>query len=89
MKKHHIYVICFIVVMIDQMTKFLITKNLNVLESLPVIPSFFSIHYIQNYGAAWGILENQVFLLSIVSAIAFILINRYLQKIEELKKISC
>lgn len=79
-KKDKIYLLSFIVLLLDQMIKFMVTKNMQVLESISVIPNFFQIHYIQNEGAAWGILNNQTLVLTLIGAIALILLNRYLQK---------
>ena len=38
----------------DQITKVVIRGNFALHESLPVIPGFFDLRYIQNTGAAWG-----------------------------------
>ncbi len=87
-KKDKIYLVSFIVLLLDQMIKFIITKNMQVLESIAVIPNFFQIHYIQNEGAAWGILNNQTFILILIGALALILLNRYLQKEATFTKVS-
>lgn len=87
-KKDKIYLVSFIVLLLDQMIKFIITKNMQVLESIAVIPNFFQIHYIQNEGAAWGILNNQTLILTLISALALILLNRYLQKETTFTKLS-
>lgn len=42
----------------DQFTKYLITSNLQLYDSIPVIPDVFEIHYIRNSGTVWGILSG-------------------------------
>lgn len=88
MKKDKIYIISFITLLLDQMIKFLITKNMKVLESIPVIPHFFNIHYIQNRGAAWGILQDNTIFLTLITAVALIILNQYLNKEIHFTKLS-
>ena len=46
-------------ILLDQLTKILVRNNMNLFESIPVIPKVFHITYIENPGAAFGILANQ------------------------------
>jgi len=77
LKKELIFsLIAFLVVLSDQLTKYFILKNnpqinLNVLE----------ITLIKNTGAGFGILQDQTFLLGIVSLIVALLIIIYYHKI--------
>lgn len=48
-----------ILVVFDQLTKYLIDHNMDLYDSIPVIDDIFEIHYIRNTGAAWGILADQ------------------------------
>ena len=67
-------IICFLILVgIDQITKYLVTHNMELFSSIPVIQDVFEIHYIQNPGAAWGILANSYILFYIVTVIVFIL----------------
>lgn len=68
-----------LVIIFDQVTKFLILSNLPLYRSIPIIPGFFSITHIHNPGGAFGFMANQsltmrhvVFLL--VSSLAVCLI---------------
>ena len=45
-------------VVLDQLTKFLITFNMQLGAQIPVIDKFFYITYWRNKGAAWGIFQN-------------------------------
>lgn len=46
------------VVMLDQLTKWLVTGSMRLHESIAIIPDFFSLTYIRNSGAAFGILAG-------------------------------
>lgn len=46
------------VTLLDQAGKFLIRRHFDLYESLPVIPGLFNLRYIQNTGAAWGMLAG-------------------------------
>ncbi len=69
-----IFLISIIVIIIDQATKLVIENILNINESISIIKNFFSIHYINNYGAAFGILKNFTPFLLIISFFVLILI---------------
>jgi len=88
MKKDHIYIITFLFLFIDQLSKYIIKENLNLFEKIEIIPHFFSINYVQNEGAAWGILSNMSIVLTIISALFIILLNKYINKQNNLNKLS-
>lgn len=71
MKKHHIYKISVVIVILDQLFKFLVRTNMNVLESHFLIPHFFSLTYVQNEGAAWGMFRDATIFLIFISVVAF------------------
>lgn len=48
-----------IIIIADQITKFIIKSNFNLYEQLDVIKNFFRIIYIKNSGAVWGLFSNQ------------------------------
>jgi len=72
-----IFIIVSIVLSLDQLTKFLITRNLSYNQSIPVIKGIFHLTLIHNRGAAFGILKNQVplFIITSIAAIALIYFN--------------
>ena len=53
--------IASLVVVVDQVTKWLIVQNFRMHEALPVIPDFFDLVYVRNKGAAFGILADTGF----------------------------
>ncbi|WP_019554165.1 signal peptidase II [Propionispira raffinosivorans] len=54
-----ILILCLVIILVDQFSKFYIQSMMNLGMSIPVIPHIFHITYILNPGAAFGILENQ------------------------------
>ena len=46
------------VIIVDQMTKLSIMQNMRLHESIPIIPNLFSLTYIRNPGAAFGLLAG-------------------------------
>ena len=63
---------------IDQLTKILVSKNMSLYESFAVIPKVFNITYIQNRGAAFGMLANHRWVFMIISTVAIIGMAVYL-----------
>jgi signal peptidase II len=47
------------IVLLDQVTKALVMRSFVLHESMPIIPSFFSLTYVRNPGAAFGLLAQQ------------------------------
>ncbi|MBI4981586.1 MAG: signal peptidase II [Candidatus Omnitrophica bacterium] len=75
--------IVFIVIAIlflDQVSKFLVTKNLFLGQSIVVIKGIFHLSLVHNRGAAFGLLKNQVPLFVVTSIIAVFLIFLELKK---------
>lgn len=59
MKKNFLFFgIAFLVVVIDQITKFLITSKLSFLESITIINNFFYFTLIKNFGIGFGLLNT-------------------------------
>ena len=57
---------------IDQLTKIIVSSNMELYESISVIPKTFNITYIQNRGAAFGMLSNHRWVFMVVSILAII-----------------
>ena len=73
------FILAAVILSLDQLTKFIITKNLMPHESMPVIKGIFHFTLVHNRGAAFGILKGQLFLFIFTSVIAIILIYRTLK----------
>ncbi|MFH0826662.1 MAG: signal peptidase II [Candidatus Omnitrophota bacterium] len=68
-------IIIIAILALDQLTKFLISRNLSIHESVPVIPRVFHLTLVANRGAAFGILKNQTLLFISTSILAVVLIS--------------
>jgi len=69
-----IFIIVFAILSLDQLSKFLITKNLPLNDSVPVIKGIFHFTLVHNRGAAFGILRNQLPLFIVTALFSIVLI---------------
>lgn len=72
-------IIAAIVLILDQLTKLVITGNMIEFEDIPVISGFFHITYVRNTGMAWSLLSGKQFFLSLMAAIAIGVMIYYLK----------
>ncbi|WP_130863834.1 signal peptidase II [Bacilliculturomica massiliensis] len=72
------YLIIAVLIAADQFTKYLIQSGVALNESIPVVDGIFHITYIQNFGAAFSILQNRQTLLLIISGAAIAALLGYL-----------
>ena len=61
----------------DQYTKYLVSCNMTVNETIPIIPGIFDLTYVRNTGAAFGMLAGKTVLLSIVTGAMLIALSVY------------
>ena len=75
--KCYLYSILVVIagVAVDQFTKYLAVKNLKGQDSFIIIKNVFQLHYLENRGAAFGMLQNQraFFIFSFIIIIAAII----------------
>lgn len=74
------FIIIALVVLFDQLTKYLVQSNMDLNSTIPLIDGIFHITYIQNYGAAFSILQNKTVFLIIMQLIVIAVILVYLVK---------
>lgn len=74
------YILALFVICLDQLTKWTIVINMKIGESIPIIENFFYITSHRNRGAAWGILQGQMWFFYIVTVIVIIGIIYYIQR---------
>ncbi len=75
----------FILLLVDQITKLWARTSLSLKGSIPVIDDFFHLTYVENRGAAFGILQGKsvVFALISISVIVMLLLYYRSQKQKE------
>lgn len=86
-EKFKIILIAVISVILDQIVKYLIISKCTLYKKNPVIDGFFNITYVQNRGAAWGILNNNIILLVVITVLALGLICSFIFKEYNIKKL--
>ncbi|SHJ61763.1 signal peptidase II . Aspartic peptidase. MEROPS family A08 [Anaerobranca californiensis DSM 14826] len=69
--------IIIITLILDQWTKYLITSQMILNQSIPVINNFFHITYVKNPGAAFGILPYQTTFFIIVTVLVVVVLGYY------------
>ncbi|MGB3261547.1 signal peptidase II [Paenisporosarcina sp.] len=74
------YLVAIAVVAIDQWTKWLVVKNMELGERIVLMDPTFALLSHRNRGAAWGMLEGQMWLFTIVTIIVVIGILYYFHK---------
>ena len=83
MKKYFKYVICILLIIIDQLSKYIVSVNFDLYETKVIIKNFFNITYNINDGAAFGILSGaRIFFILITVFIMFYLIKNLKEFIE-------
>lgn len=73
-----ILIVAVLTLFMDQISKVLIEMFFKLNEERIVIQNFFSIHYINNYGASWSMLNNKTPLIIALSIISLIIIYRFM-----------
>lgn len=56
------YIIAFGIIILDQLTKWLVVRNMEVRESIPIVENIIHLTSHRNAGAAFGILQGQMWL---------------------------
>jgi signal peptidase II len=69
-----IYVIAAVVLILDQTVKFIIQMRMIPGHTLPIINNIFHLTYVQNTGAAFGIMAGRNFFFAIISLLAIVLV---------------
>lgn len=73
-KIYMIPILCIgLLVAIDQLTKHIVRSSFALYESKPLIKGVFHLSYIQNTGAAWGLLKGRL-VLFVVLTLAFLIV---------------
>ncbi len=65
-------------ILLDQFTKLLAVKHLMGKPSIPIIPGILELEYLENRGAAFGLLQNQKVLFLLIGTVFLIVVLYYL-----------
>lgn len=76
------YLIAFFVIALDQVTKWMVVKQMEIGESIEIIPNFLYITSHRNRGAAWGILQGQMWFFYIITVIVIIALVLYIRRLK-------
>ena len=71
---------------LDQFTKVLATTNLKDQPDFPIIPDVLELHYLENYGAAFSMLQNQKIFFIFIAVVILAAICFVLYKMPAMKK---
>ena len=82
-----IYIVIIIFLIIDIISKLIVSRVCTLNNSVSVINNFFSITYTHNYGGAWSLFSDSTILITVISIIVIIGIIIYLSKKKINKKI--
>jgi signal peptidase II len=72
-----VFALALTIAVLDQITKQIVRYSFDLGETRPVIEGFFSLTYVRNTGAAWGILGGQNAFLILLSVVMLFVILRY------------
>lgn len=73
-----LFLITFLIIVLDQISKHMAVKYLKGKSSYIIIKNFFHLHYVENFGAAFGILQNKKAFFIIITSIVIIGITFFL-----------
>ena len=74
------YAIALVIIAADQFTKWLVLQNMEIGERIPVFEPYLAWLSHRNRGAAWGMLEGQMWLFAIITIAVIIGILYYFHK---------
>lgn len=73
------YGLAVLLIALDQWTKFLVMKKMEIYETIPILDGFLSFTSHRNKGAAWGVLQDQMIFFYIITLIVVVAIVFYMQ----------
>ena len=74
------YGIAIVVILLDQLTKWLVVKNMELGEKITIWDPYIGLLSHRNRGAAWGMLEGQMWLFYVVTLLVVVGIIYFFQK---------
>jgi len=86
--KKKLLIISILCILIDQISKLIIVNSFDVDNGFNVIKGFFSITYVKNTGAAWGMFSNGTIILSLVSIVFLFFMIKYIYELKNINYLS-
>lgn len=80
--KYNIFTLAILIAALDQAVKIEVVKNIGFFDSIPILGGSFNLVKTHNTGAAFSLLEGQVFFLSLLSIFALIITIIYIVKLK-------
>ncbi|WP_226578549.1 signal peptidase II [Halobacillus litoralis] len=74
------YIVAIAILILDQWTKWLVVTKMNIGQSIPIIENFFYLTSHRNQGAAWGILQGQMWFFYIITIVVIGFVIYYLHQ---------
>lgn len=74
------YFLALIVIILDQLTKWIVATKMELYEQIPIIEKLLYLTSHRNKGAAFGILQGQMWLFFVVTLVVVIFIVYYIQR---------
>lgn len=81
------YLLAFVVILIDQWTKWLVVRYTELGESIPIIENVLYITSHRNRGAAWGMLQGQFWLFYLITIVVVVGIVIYIQRLQPTQRL--
>lgn len=86
MKQIKVFAAIVIFLAADQISKAAAVMSLKGREGIPILKDIFELQYVENRGAAFGILQNQQWLFFVITVIAVVLLTFVYSKLPDEKK---
>lgn len=69
------FVLALVFAVLDQLVKFVVVQHISLGEEVSFIPGVFSFLHIRNKGAAWSMLEGQMWFFTIITIVALVVVG--------------
>lgn len=73
-------IIALVLLVADQVVKYLVRTGIDLGQSIPFLPHLLDLTYVQNTGAAFSILREHTWLLTLISAVVVVVIAVLVQR---------
>ncbi len=82
-----IFIVAIVVIILDQIVKYMVKTSMALQQSIPVIEDVFHITYIHNQGAAFGMLSDKTSLLALMTLIVVGVLIWYAMRMKSTSKV--